>query len=84
MRLCSHTKSSQVRADNEDHASGLKIGCANKIDPKEREYNTEESICIKGCKIILRYSETPTERVMDNMGKILCGQKYAPEICGKS
>lgn len=50
--------------------------CSNK--------KTEECISIKGCKIILRYSETPTERVMDHMGKILCGQKYAPKICEKS
>lgn len=84
MCLCSHTKSSQVRVDNEDHASSLKNGCANKSEPKGREYNTEEAISIKGCKIILRYSEAPNESVMDNMGKILCGQKYAPEICRKS
>lgn len=44
----------------------------------------EECISIKGCKIILRYSEAPKTKVLDNMGKILCGQKYAPEICGKS
>lgn len=50
--------------------------CSNK--------KTEECISIKGCKIILRYSEAPKTKVLDNMGKILCGQKHAPEICGKS
>lgn len=44
----------------------------------------EECISIMGCKIILRYSETSPKQVLDNMGKILCGQKYAPEICKKS
>lgn len=51
------------------------------------EYNDkkqDECISIKGCKIILRYSETPKTKVLDNMQKILCGQKYAPEICKKS
>ena len=44
----------------------------------------EECISIKGCKINLRYSDAPKKQVLDNMGKILCGQKYAPEICKKS
>ena len=48
------------------------------------EKSQEECICIKGCKIILRYSDAPKKQVLDNMGKILCGQKYAPEICKKS
>lgn len=53
----------------------------------QREHNDkkhEECISIMGCKIILRYSEAPQKQVLDNMGKILCGQKYAPEICKKS
>ena len=44
----------------------------------------EECISIKGCKIILRYSDAPKKQVLDNMGKILCGQNYAPEICKKT
>ena len=51
---------------------------------KESIKTQEECINIKGCKIILRYSAAPKKQVLDNMGKILCGQKYAPEICKKS
>ena len=51
-------------------------------EPNENKH--EECISIKGCKIILRYSDAPKKQVLDNMGKILCGQKYAPEICKKS
>ena len=53
----------------------------------QRENNDkkqEECINIKGCKIILHYSEVPETKVLDNVGKILCGQKYAPEICRKA
>lgn len=54
------------------------------MQQEHTEKTQEESICIKGCKIILRYSAAPKKQVLDNMGKILCGQKYAPEICKKS
>ena len=53
----------------------------------QQEHNEtiqEEYISIKGCKIILRYSEATKTKVLDRVGKILCGQKYAPEICKKS
>lgn len=48
------------------------------------EKKMEECISIKGCKIILRYGETQKTNVLDIVGNILCGQKYAPEICRKS
>ena len=54
------------------------------MQQEPNETKQEECISIKGCKIILRYSEAPKSKVLDNMGKILCGQKYAPEICKKS
>lgn len=54
------------------------------MEQKRNSKKLEECICIKGCKIILRYSEASKTKVLDNMGKILCGQKYAPEICGKT
>ena len=53
------------------------------MQQEHKETRQEECINIKGCKIILRYSEEPKAKVLDNMGKILCGQKYATEICKK-
>ena len=54
------------------------------MQQESNEAKQEECISIKGCKIILRYAEAPKAKVLDNMAKILCGQKYAPEICQKS
>ena len=54
------------------------------MQPEPNEKRQEECINIKGCEIILRYCEVPKTKVLDNMGKILCGQKYAPEICRKA
>ena len=44
------------------------------MQQEPNEAKQEECISIKGCKIILRYSEAPKAKVLDNMGKILCGQ----------
>ena len=54
------------------------------MQQEHNETKQEECISINGCKIILRYSEAPKSKVLDSVGKILCGQKYAPEICKKS
>ena len=54
------------------------------MQQEHNETRQEECINIKDCKIILRYSEASKTKVLDSIGKILCGQKYAPEICKKT
>ena len=53
------------------------------MQQEHNETRKDECISIKGCKIILRYSEAPKTNVLDSIGKILCSQKYAPKICKK-
>lgn len=50
------------------------------MQQEQNKTKQEECISIKDCKIILRYSGDPKTKVLDDIGKILCGQKYAPKF----